>query len=92
VLVLFGLGMTVGDLVGGRLADRSVTVAIVAALGSMIVVLVAFALTAHHTLLAAFLTFLLGAGGMATVPALQTRLMDVAADASRWRRRSTTPP
>ena len=81
VLVLFGLGMTIGNLLGGRLVDRSVTLAIYAALGSMTVVLVAFALTAHHTLLAAFLIFLLGAGGMSAVPALQTRLMDVAADA-----------
>jgi DHA1 family inner membrane transport protein len=81
VLALFGVGMTLGTLVGGRLADRSVMRTIYAALTSVLVVLVAFPFTAHWTVPAAATVFLLGATGSALVPPLQTRLMDVSGDA-----------
>jgi DHA1 family inner membrane transport protein len=81
MLVIFGLGMTAGNLVAGRLTDRSAVHAVYAALASVIIVLAVFTVTVHHAVLAIPTVFLLGATGMAAVPALQTRLMDVAADA-----------
>jgi DHA1 family inner membrane transport protein len=81
ILALFGLGMTLGNLVGGRLADVSVMGTIYVAQASVIVVLVGFTFAAHNAVTAAIAVFLLGATGSATVPALQTRLMDVSADA-----------
>ena len=80
-LVLFGLGMTVGTEVGGRLADRGVVRTMALGLVGVLVVLVAFALTAHHLVPAMLGIFLLSASGSLTIPALQTRLMDVAGDA-----------
>ncbi|WP_099024756.1 MFS transporter [Mycolicibacterium palauense] len=80
-LMLFGLGMVVGNLVGGRLADWSVLRGLYLSLGTLAVVLVAFVVGSHHPVSALVLLFAIGAGGAAIAPALQTRLMDVAADA-----------
>ncbi|WUI70281.1 MFS transporter [Nocardia sp. NBC_00403] len=81
VLMLFGLGMVAGNIVGGVLADRGVDFAIFAALGAMVVILAGFVAAAHNPYSAALGAFLIGASGAALAPALQTRLMDVAADA-----------
>lgn len=81
VLALFGLGMVAGNMAGGVLADRGVDRSIFAAMVTMAVVLAAFAAAAHHPVTAAIGAFLVGASGAALAPGLQTRLMDVAADA-----------
>lgn len=81
VLALFGLGMVAGNVAGGVLADRGVDRSIFAAMVTMAVVLAAYAAAAHHPVTAAIGAFLVGASGAALAPGLQTRLMDVAADA-----------
>ncbi|RJO72203.1 MFS transporter [Nocardia panacis] len=81
VLMLFGLGMIVGNIVGGVLADRGVDRAIFAALLAMAVILAGFIAAAHNPYTAGVGAFLIGAAGAALSPGLQTRLMDVAADA-----------
>ncbi len=81
VLALFGIGMIVGNVVGGILADRGVDRAIFLASIAMIVVLAGFVPAAHHPVSASIGAFLVGATGAALTPGLQTRLMDVAADA-----------
>ncbi|MEV6321482.1 MFS transporter [Nocardia sp. NPDC051787] len=81
VLMLFGIGMVVGNIVGGVLADRGVDRAIFAAMIAMTVILGVFIAAAHNPYTAALGAFLVGASGAALAPALQTRLMDVAADA-----------
>lgn len=81
-LALFGLGMTVGTELGGRLADRwSVVPTIYAGMAASGVVLLLFTVTAHHPVTAAVTVFFIGASGSTALPALQTRLMDVAGDA-----------
>ena len=80
-LVLFGLGMTAGTEVGGRLADRGVVRTMALGLVGVLVTLVAFSLTAAHVVPALLAIFLISACGSVTIPALQTRLMDVAGDA-----------
>lgn len=80
-LALFGLGMTLGTEVGGRLADRSVSGTVYAGFGSLLVVLLLFTVTVHGAVTAAATVFLIGATGTLALPALQTRLMDVAGDA-----------
>ena len=80
VLALFGLGMVLGNLVGSRLADRSLMRTICAMLVWAALVLVLFTFTAHHPVLAAINVFLIGTT-VAIGPALQVRLMDVAGDA-----------
>ncbi len=81
VLMLFGLGMVAGNIVGGVLADRGVDRAVFFAMVAMVVVLAGFVAAAHNPFTAAVGAFLVGATGAALAPGLQTRLMDVAADA-----------
>ncbi|GEM32894.1 MFS transporter [Nocardia neocaledoniensis NBRC 108232] len=81
VLALFGLGMIAGNILGGVLADRGVDRSIFAALLAMVVILAGFVLAAHNPITAGVGAFLVGASGAALAPGLQTRLMDVAADA-----------
>jgi MFS transporter, DHA1 family, inner membrane transport protein len=78
LLVLFGLGMVVGNLVGGRYADRALMPMLYVSLGSLAVVLALFTLTAHNKVLAAVTIVLIGALGFATVPPLQKRVLDQA--------------
>lgn len=80
-LMVFGLGMVVGNLVGGRLADISVIRALYLSLGLLGVLLAVFVGAAHSPWTALPVLFGIGAAGSAVGPALQTRLMDVAQDA-----------
>jgi len=80
-LMVFGLGMVVGNIVGGRLADRSVIRALYLSMGALSAVLAVFVVAAHNPWTALVLLFGIGAAGSAVGPALQTRLMNVAHDA-----------
>ena len=80
-LMVFGVGMVVGNLVGGRLADQSVIRALYLSMGALGVVLAVFVLASHNSWTALLVLFGIGAAGSAVAPALQTRLMDVAHDA-----------
>ena len=80
-LMVFGAGMVVGNLVGGRLADQSVIRALYLSMGALGVVLAVFVLASHNPWTALLVLFGIGAAGSAVAPALQTRLMDVAHDA-----------
>ncbi|MFW0784350.1 MFS transporter [Gordonia sp. CPCC 206044] len=80
-MMLFGLGMVAGNIVGGVLADRSVPLGILIGLVSTAVSLALFALTLQNAWAAMFFSFAIGLSGSSTIPALQTRLMDVADDA-----------
>ncbi|WP_405604434.1 MFS transporter [Streptomyces sp. NBC_01410] len=81
LLVLFGLGMVGGNLIGGRFADRALMPLLYVSLGALSLVLALFTLTAHNTVTAAITIVLIGALGFATVPPLQKRVLDQAADA-----------
>lgn len=81
VLAMFGLGMIAGNILGGILADRGVDRSIFVAMIAMVVILAGFVLAAHNPITASIGAFLVGASGAALAPGLQTRLMDVAADA-----------
>jgi len=80
-LMVFGAGMVVGNLVGGRLADQSVIRALYTSMGALGVILAVFVLASHSPWTALLVLFGIGAAGSAVAPALQTRLMDVAHDA-----------
>jgi DHA1 family inner membrane transport protein len=80
VLAVFGVGMILGVMVGGRLADRALMPTIGGVLAWSAVVLTLFYFTAGHAWLAVIDVLLVGTGS-ALVPALQTRLMDVSGDA-----------
>lgn len=80
VLAFWGVGMIVGNLVGGWLADRGLIRAIFAIMGWNVVFLVAFTLFAPSMLGTLAVLFLVGCG-FALVPALQVRLMAIAGQA-----------
>lgn len=77
VLALYGVGMTAGTLVGGRLADRSVLGTVVGGMVATIVVLVAIALVGPYPGPAVAAIVLLGVTSQVLGLSLQTRLMDV---------------
>lgn len=78
LLVLFGVGMFVGNLVGGKFADRNLMPMLFVTLGGLSLVLLAFTVTAHNKVLAALTLMLVGGLGFATVPPLQKRVLDQA--------------
>jgi len=80
VLSVFGLGLTVGNMVVPVFADRAVMRTAGGLLVWSAVMLALFPLMAHNVWLISLNVFLVGVGGaLGTV--LQTRLMDVAGDA-----------
>ncbi|WP_326834521.1 MFS transporter [Amycolatopsis rhabdoformis] len=75
LLVLFGVGLVLGNLVGGRFADRALMPTLYTVLVALAVVLAVFAFTAHAAGPAIVTLFLLGGFGFATVPPLQMRML-----------------
>jgi MFS transporter, DHA1 family, inner membrane transport protein len=79
VLALFGIGSTVGTLVGGRLGDRYGFSFVAVGLVTMTVVLVAFAFLARTPVLAVTLLVLFGTLSFALGPVVQNAVIDAAA-------------
>ncbi|WP_370420051.1 MFS transporter [Streptomyces sp. QH1-20] len=81
LLVLFGVGMLIGNLVGGRYADRALMPLLYVTLSALAIVLALLPLAAHNKIAAAVAIPLIGAFGFASVPPLQKRVLDHTADA-----------
>ncbi|MFJ4781922.1 MFS transporter [Streptomyces sp. NPDC088794] len=81
LLVLFGVGMFLGNLLGGRFADRALMPMLFTALAALTATLLLFTATAHNKALAAITLTLIGALGFATVPPLQKWVLDQASAA-----------
>ena len=80
ILIVMGLGMTIGNLVGGRLADVDLKRTLVGGLIALALVLTLLALTAQWVYALAFFVFATGFVSSVLSPTIQTRLMDVAGD------------
>lgn len=80
ILAIFGTGMVAGNLLGTRMADRTLMGTIGGLTAFNILVLATFALTAGSAVMLCLCVFFIGFG-VAMAPAVQTRLMDVAGDA-----------
>ncbi|MFD8483041.1 MFS transporter [Kitasatospora sp. NPDC059673] len=81
VLALFGVGMTLGNVIGGYAADRALRPALCGALLAMSGALALFAVTAHARWSAAVTVVLIGMAGFAIVPTVQTLVIDKAREA-----------
>jgi len=81
MLVTYGVGLTVGNWLGGKFADRSVDRTLIVTLASLAAILAAFALLMPYAGPTAVLIFLWGVASFALVPPLQVRVMTAAADA-----------
>lgn len=78
ILITTGIAMTIGNLLGGRLADRGTVRAIFQGFAALIGSLLLLGL-AGGTVVGLFVaTFLVGLSAAAVSPIIQTRLMDVA--------------
>ena len=78
LLILFGVGTFLGNILGGKAADRSRDRTITVFLAGLAVVLAAFALLAANPVATVILLALMGGFGFGTVPGLQTRIMHFA--------------
>ena len=81
LVLLFGAGLVVGNLIGARAADRALMPTIVVTIASLAVVLAVFTVTVRSPIPAAITLFLLGVAAFATVPGLQARVLDAAGTA-----------
>jgi MFS transporter, DHA1 family, inner membrane transport protein len=81
VLLLFGLGLTVGSTLGGKLADWKLMRSLLSFLGSIGVVLAVFSLTMHDQIAAMATIFVWGVLAFAIVPPLQILIVNRASQA-----------
>jgi DHA1 family inner membrane transport protein len=76
ILLVFGLGLLGGNLLGGRLADRNLVVALIGTLAALLVVLVGTRFAIDGKIAAIIAIGLLGAVSFATVAPLQMRVLE----------------
>jgi DHA1 family inner membrane transport protein len=81
-LVIYGVGLTIGNYLGGRFADRALRATLIVTLASLVTLLLLFAITMRSTVPALVTIFAWGIATFALVPALQSRLMMVAKEAA----------
>ncbi|CAM2153025.1 putative transporter YdhP [Pararobbsia alpina] len=81
VLVLFGVGLTLGNTIGGKLADRALMPSLMGILVALAVIMGIFTKTSHHTIPAIITVFVWGVAAFATVPPLQMRVVETARQA-----------
>jgi DHA1 family inner membrane transport protein len=78
LLSLAGVGMTIGNLLGGRLADRALMPSLYIALLALASVLGIFTITAQGKIGAAITIFFVGVAGFMIGPMMQARIMEKA--------------
>ena len=81
ILLLFGLGLILGNIVGGKLSDKKLMATLVGSLFALTLVLTAFGFFSHSQVGVVILVFLIGFAGFATVPPLQMRVLESASAA-----------
>jgi DHA1 family inner membrane transport protein len=82
MLVLIGVGFSIGNYLGGRFAERSVDGALVIFLGALAIIMLSFPIVAGNSVGAAIALVLWGAASFGIVPPTQIRVMNAAADAT----------
>ncbi|MHA6801502.1 MFS transporter [Bounagaea algeriensis] len=81
LLAVFGVGMTVGTALGGRLGDIAPMWTLCVGLSALAVSLALFTVTAQNMVLATINVFLIGATAFTAMPSIQGRILDLAKDA-----------
>ncbi|UUZ92631.1 MFS transporter [Paenibacillus sp. P25] len=81
ILILFGHGVTAGNMIGGKLADWKLMPSILGIYFTICVILTVFTLTVHHPVAAVITIFLWGAASFAVFPGMQVRIMNLAQSA-----------
>lgn len=81
MLVLYGVGLAVGNILGGRYADRSLFGTLIVSLIAVILLLIIFAATMSSSIIVVPLVFLWGIASFAVVPPLQSLVVHEASEA-----------
>jgi DHA1 family inner membrane transport protein len=81
MLVLYGVGLAVGNYLGGRYADRSLDRTLIVSLMSVIILLLIFTVAISSKLVVVPLIFLWGIASFALVPPLQSLVVQEAREA-----------
>ncbi|MFF6775884.1 MFS transporter [Streptomyces sp. NPDC012637] len=81
LLIVFGIGSVLGNILGGKAADANVMRGVLTAQTALLVSLVLFWAVSPYQIPAVAALFLFGAAGFSIIPALQARILSVAAAA-----------
>ncbi|MDO6474053.1 MFS transporter [Alteromonas sp. 1_MG-2023] len=81
MLVLYGVGLAVGNVLGGRYADRTLYGTLIVSLIAVILLLVIFTVTMSSSVIVVPLIFLWGIASFAVVPPLQSLVVQEASEA-----------
>lgn len=81
MMLIFGIGMTVGNPLGGKLTDRSLKLGLRASMLTLVLVLLAIGMFAHVPVLMYGLMFLFGVAMFMVIPPLQVQAMTASEDA-----------
>ncbi|MCS4274876.1 DHA1 family inner membrane transport protein [Mycetocola sp. BIGb0189] len=81
LLIVFGAGMVIGNIISGKLTDRFPARTLLASFIGLTIVLALFAAFAQSPIITIAALFLMGGFGFGTVPPLQMRIMSHAAAA-----------
>lgn len=81
LLVLFGIGLFVGNILGGRAADKNLGATLFTLLVGLVIILAVFSVVAESKVATIIALFVMGGVGFATVPAMQMRIMRHSGDA-----------
>jgi DHA1 family inner membrane transport protein len=83
ILLVFGAGLAIGNVAGGKLADRGLARALIGTLAALAIVLLGLAAVLSVKIAAIALILLLGIAAFATVAPLQLRVLEAAGSSGR---------
>lgn len=78
ILVIFGIGVTIGNIVGGKLADWKLMPSLLGIYFATCIILTLFTFTVHSPVASVITIFLWGTASFAVMPGLQVRIMSLA--------------
>ncbi|WP_256760970.1 MFS transporter [Cohnella sp. WQ 127256] len=81
ILVLFGFGVTFGNIIGGKLADWKLMPTLIGGFGVLSLILALFAIVDEIPVAAVITIFIWGIAAFVVLPGLQVRIMSLAKDA-----------
>jgi len=81
ILVVIGVSVTIGNLLGGKLADWKIMPSITVGFAITAVILAVLSVTIHNPILAVITLFLWGVSSFIILPIIQLRTMELASEA-----------
>lgn len=81
ILVIFGCGVTIGNIIGGKLADWKLMPSLLAIYFLTCILLAIFTFTIQNPIAAVITIFLWGAASFGVMPGLQIKIMSIAKEA-----------